>query len=84
MRHIAPVALVVACSVTLGQSRAWGQATASLSTESVAAKAVPATVTIVTLDQAGDTVGIGSRFIVRSNGVIVTNYHVMAGATTAS
>src|SRR5690348_11495869 len=58
--------------------------TEQLSTEAIAARAVSATVTIVTIDAAGDTLGMGSGFLVRPSGVVVTNYHVMAGATNAA
>ena len=54
------------------------------STSEIAALATPATVTILTFDAAGDTLGQGSGFLVRSSGVIVTNWHVMAGASSAT
>lgn len=54
------------------------------STADVARDATPATVTIVTLDAFDDTLGLGSGFVVRSDGVILTNYHVMRGASAAS
>lgn len=54
------------------------------STADVAREATPATVTIVTLDASDDTLGLGSGFVVRSDGVILTNYHVMRGASGAS
>ena len=53
------------------------------STADVARMATPATVTIVTLDAQNDTLGLGSGFVVTTNGVIVTNYHVMRGAVSA-
>lgn len=56
----------------------------ALSTEAIAARAVPATVTIVTFAARGDTLGMGSGFLVRSSGVLITNYHVMAGASRAA
>ena len=65
---------------------AFGGSTAPLpaqSTADVARMATPATVTIVTLDARGDTLGLGSGFVVTTNGVIVTNYHVMRGAVSA-
>jgi S1-C subfamily serine protease len=55
-----------------------------LTTETIAARAVPATVTIITFDAAGDTLEMGSGFLVRPTGVIVTNFHVMAGAFRAA
>jgi len=53
-------------------------------TTEIAARSGPATVTIVAFNSAGKEVGQGSGFIVRSDGVIVTNWHVMSGATSAS
>ena len=55
-----------------------------LTTQVIAARAVPATVTIVTFGTDGDTLGMGSGFLVRASGVVVTNHHVMAGATAAA
>jgi S1-C subfamily serine protease len=60
-----------------------GAAPRSLSTSDIAAAATAATVTIVTFGPHGDTLGQGSGFLVRASGVIVTNWHVMAGATQA-
>ena len=54
-----------------------------LTTEVIAARALPATVTIYTFDASGDTIGMGSGFLVRASGVVVTNYHVMEGASRA-
>jgi S1-C subfamily serine protease len=51
-----------------------------LTTSEVAAKATPATVTILTFNEAGDTLSQGSGFIVRSDGVVMTNWHVIKGA----
>ena len=55
-----------------------------LSTEAIAEKAVPATVTILTFGADNDTLGFGSGFLVKPNGVIVTNHHVMVGSSRAS
>ncbi len=48
-------------------------------TSAIAATATPATVTILVFAASGDTLSQGSGFIVRSDGVIVTNWHVLAG-----
>lgn len=56
----------------------------ALSTAVIAARATPATVTILTFGAIGDTLGQGSGFLIRASGVIVTNWHVIAGARTAT
>jgi S1-C subfamily serine protease len=58
-------------------------ASRTLTTSNIAALATPATVTILTFGPHGDTLGQGSGFLVRANGVVVTNWHVMAGASEA-
>jgi S1-C subfamily serine protease len=60
-----------------------GSANPSLSTEAIAARAVPATVSIIAIDGAGDTLGFGSGFLVKPTGVIITNFHVMDGSAKA-
>jgi S1-C subfamily serine protease len=77
-------ALVSLAPVSASSQTTPPKAEPPLSTEAIAARAVPATVTIVTFATDGDTLGIGSGFLVRSNGVIVTNHHVMAGASRAT
>ena len=54
-----------------------------LTTASIAQRALPATVTILTLGDLGDTLGLGSGFLVRSDGVVITNWHVVQGAYRA-
>ncbi|MBY0491048.1 MAG: S1C family serine protease [Gemmatimonadaceae bacterium] len=49
----------------------------------IAAKAVPASVTVIALGADGDTIGIGSGFVIRADGVVITNHHVLAGASQA-
>jgi S1-C subfamily serine protease len=53
------------------------------SVAAIAREATPATATILTLDAHGDTLAQGSCFIVRSDGVLLTNWHVMEGASAA-
>jgi S1-C subfamily serine protease len=57
--------------------------TSDPSTSQIAAAATPATVTIITLGVSGDTLGLGSGFIVNPSGIIVTNHHVIRGASAA-
>lgn len=54
-----------------------------LTTAAIAARATPATVTIVTFDAGGDTLGQGSGFFIRPDGTLLTNWHVMDGAHRA-
>lgn len=77
--HISTRAFVAAAILMISATSTHAQSTAD-----VARAATPATVTIVTLDAFDDTLGLGSGFVVRSDGVIVTNYHVMEGAVGAS
>lgn len=54
-----------------------------LNTATIAQRALPATVTIITLGDLGDTLGLGSGFFVRPDGVLITNWHVVQGAYRA-
>jgi hypothetical protein len=74
-----PIALLLCTRSALPQGRG-----GPLSAAVIAQRATPATVTIITFGASGDTLGQGSGFIVRSTGEILTNFHVMAGATRAS
>lgn len=83
------VGLAMSVTVSRAESQpprpASGQATstAARSTRTIAAQAIPASVTIVALDPKGDTLAVGSGFVVRSDGVVVTNHHVLEGAVQA-
>jgi S1-C subfamily serine protease len=76
------VVIPVIALITLSSALAGAQ-DLPLSTAAIAARATPATVTILTFGSTGDTLGQGSGFLVRSTGVIVTNWHVIAGAISA-
>jgi hypothetical protein len=54
-----------------------------LSVAEIARRTTPATVTVLAIGAAGDTIGQGSGFIVRTNGTIITNWHVLEGAHSA-
>jgi len=54
------------------------------STVQIAAEAAPAIVTVLALNGERKPIGQGSGIIVRSDGVLVTNWHVLAGASFAS
>lgn len=56
----------------------------SLSPADIAARAEPATVTIVAIGPGGDTLGMGSGFLLRADGAVVTSWHVVAGAALAN
>jgi trypsin-like peptidase len=58
------------------------QSHSSQSTAAIAAAALPSTVTILALGDRGDTLGIGSGFVVRP-GIILTNWHVVKNASAA-
>lgn len=49
----------------------------------IAKRSLPAVVTVLSFDGAGKELGLGTGFIVREDGLIVTNYHVIQGASAA-
>jgi hypothetical protein len=54
-----------------------------LTTADIALKATPATATVIALGASGDTISQGSAFVIRADGVVLTNYHVLRGASSA-
>jgi hypothetical protein len=62
---------------------AQGGRVAAPTPEQIAAAGRRSTVTIVAIDAAGDTVRQGSGVILRADGVVATNWHVMQGASSA-
>jgi S1-C subfamily serine protease len=86
LKNFLVVTVLAGISVTAGDSSAQTstQSSYSRSTADIAAGSIPATVTIVTIGADGDTIAQGSGFLIRQDGVIVTNFHVMRGASTAS
>ena len=73
MKHAFLMAMLVA-AVTATQ--------AELTPSQIAKKAFPSTVLIVTQDESGQPLSIGSGFFVEK-GIIATNYHVIEGASSA-
>ena len=53
-------------------------------TADIARQRTQCVVMIATFDRSGEALGIGSGFILRPDGVIVTNHHVIDGAFSAS
>lgn len=84
-RHAPRIVLLVGAALgVLSTTPLSAQGARNMSVATVAARATPATVTIITFGTSGDTLALGSGFIVRSSGVIVTNWHVMSGASSAT
>lgn len=62
------------------RSQARFTATRPLEPKQILKREAAAIATVYSLDQTGKAFAMGTGFIVRSNGVIVTNYHVIDGA----
>lgn len=77
------IQLAAAVVSLTGALEAQQQQSAGLSTADIAARALPATVTVLAIGAQGDTIGQGSGFVIRSDGVVVTNFHVLRGASAA-
>jgi S1-C subfamily serine protease len=55
----------------------------ALTTSEVAARSIPATLMVIAIGADGDTLALGSGFLIRDDGVVVTNFHVLRGASSA-
>lgn len=82
--HVASVGLLVVMLQVMPQTASAQTPSTPLSTAQIASRSVPATVTVMTVDATGDTIGHGSGFLLDSFGVLVTNWHVLRGAVAAA
>ena len=82
-RAIGPVIAGALVALALVQPLHAQTPRAPLSAAAIAQRASPATVTIIAISANGDTLGQGSGFLVRATGEIITNHHVLAGASRA-
>jgi S1-C subfamily serine protease len=87
MRWIAMTSVLLSCTMGVGVGAA-RQAGApkgkTRTTAEIAARARRAVVTIATTNAVGGALAIGSGFVVKADGVIVTNWHVLDGAAAAT
>lgn len=58
-------------------------AKSKLAVSDIAARVIPGTVSIRTIDKRGEEIGEGSGFVISGNGIIVTNFHVLEAAHRA-
>jgi len=87
VRSVTFAGVIVFCSADAAlsaQRDAPTNSTQTRTTTEIAAAAGPAVVTIVAFDGEGRKIGQGSGFLVRADGVVVTNWHVLAGASAAT
>jgi S1-C subfamily serine protease len=70
--------VVLCCTSTLAQEHPTKN-----DIPSIAREALKSVVTVETTDEMGNPLGLGSGFVVTSDGKVVTNYHVIQGATSA-
>jgi hypothetical protein len=79
LKHFLLVNLVIICILPY---YAWTQTvTGEHDWTATIKKAMPAVVSIATFDEKGSALGTGSGFVAQADGVIVTNYHVIRGAS---
>jgi S1-C subfamily serine protease len=87
MRWIATTSVLLSCTMGVGVGaarQAGGSKGKTRTTAEIAERARRAVVTIATTNAAGGALAIGSGFVVKANGVIVTNWHVLDGAAAAT
>jgi S1-C subfamily serine protease len=68
-------------SVTVGAVAPAPEAPVKLTTSQIAESATPSVVVIESIDENGSKSGHGSGYVFASDGTVVTNYHVVRGAT---
>lgn len=80
LKHFLVVKLLIVC---IAPYYAWSQAVAGEHDWTATVKrSMPAVVSIATFDERGAAMGTGSGFVAQADGVIVTNYHVIRGASS--
>jgi S1-C subfamily serine protease len=77
------VAAIAARMVNAGSRVTFSMSAKELTATEIAAKCSPAVFFIEVYDSAGKALGSGSGFFISSNGIAVTNYHVIKGAASA-
>lgn len=77
------IVLVLASACLTATAPISAQVRRQATAKEIAAVATPASVTILTLSESGDTLAQGSGFFVTASGVLITNWHVLRGAARA-